>query len=190
MSRSQKHIKHKKSMLIVAGTLLLIAGSATAWMYYTNNSPSTTSKTTQEGIDSSPATADEQKAADEQKTTFANKQNQQKDTGNTSNDGAITSPILKPASVYITYAQQNGDIIDVNAYTNQYENGTCTMVFTKGSANVSKKTSAYTDASTTICNNPRIPRSEFSSSGEWLVTVIYTSSTSSGASKSQAVTIN
>lgn len=190
MVSTKKYNRKTKRVRIVVATLvlLLIAGGAATWLWHSRDDspPAATSKG---GIDHSPATAAEQKSADEQKTAFADSQNEQH-TNNTPSSNTDSSSGMKTASVYITYAQQNGDIIDINAYTDQYQNGSCTITLTKGASRVTKEVAAYTDASTTICNNPRFTRSNFPSGGDWLATVTFTSSTATGISQSQIVTIN
>lgn len=192
MVRTKTHNKRNKkkwAIFIVAASLMLLGG-AVLWLVSNHTSSSVPATKTGTEISHSPASAAEQKAADEQKTAFADSQSQRSTSGTEPNTSNTRTLSKKSANVYITYAQQNGDIIDVNAYTDQYQNGTCTITFTKGAARVTKDTSAYTDASTTICNNPRLARSDFPSSGDWSVTVTFTSSSSVGTSKSQYVTIN
>jgi len=81
-------------------------------------------------------------------------------------------------------------VIEVRAFvSNQYKDGTCTTTLTKGSLKVSKETKAYKDATTTICTNPLIDRSELKQAGDWQVVVKYTAGNISGESKPQTVKI-
>lgn len=96
----------------------------------------------------------------------------------------------KNVNVIITDAGQYAEDVEVRAFIpDHYQDGTCTILFQKDSLSISKSSPAYRDISTTICTNPKIKRSEFSSSGEWKVTVSYESKDSKGASDPQSIII-
>lgn len=130
------------------------------------------------GVSYSPATDQDQESADEQKSSFTDKE-----------ENASDNPTQK-VSVFITYAAQVSDTIEVNAYTDYYADGTCLIEFVNGDVSVKKETPAYKDASTSICTNPVISRSEFPVSGTWHVSVTFKSEHASGTSESKDITIN
>lgn len=132
-------------------------------------------------INYSPPTSDEQQAADEQKDRVVQEEEKRNDT---------IDPSKKNANVVITDAAQYDNVIEVRSFvSDHYQDGTCDIIFIQGDHKVAKSTPAYRDASTTICTNPLFNRSEFPASGEWQVTVTYSSVNATGTSKSQSVTI-
>lgn len=163
--------------LLIAALLLGVVG-----YYYISKRGSTTNNsytesTTQSDVNYNPPTKDEQASGNSQK-----EENVKQDSGDASPNNAT--------NVVITFAEQNGDIIEVNAYSDHYEDGTCTFSFSNGQHQLSKETPAYRDASTTICTNPLISRSEFTVSGEWQVQVTYKSPSLTGRSNTQAINIH
>lgn len=133
-------------------------------------------------INLGPPTAEEKKAGDTQKeeTTKAEERRNQSENQN-----------KQTANVIITDAGLYDATVEVRAFIpDHYQDGTCTITFLKDGTKVEKSTPAYRDASTTVCTNPLFPRSEFKQSGEWRVTVTYTSEGAYGVSQQQSVTIN
>lgn len=145
-------------------------------------SPDKAGEQSEGSINYGPPTDDEKNAADTQKTKNQEKEEQRNDSEKQSNTGA---------SVIITDAGQYDNVIEVRAFMpDHYEDGICTIVFTQNSQTISKETPAYRDASTTICTNPLIKRSEFPTAGKWQVIVKYKSPGASGQSDQQTLTID
>ena len=183
-------------MVVILGAYILLAHSVSYWPF----SNATVQKTQE--INHNPATKDEQAAADRHKNDFTDSQNRKANNSNKSSDSPSdnqqsttndkTPPPTKTANVFVSFAGQEGSQINVNAYTDYYGDGTCTITFSqKNAQTLAKQAPAYADATTTICTNPEIDRSEFPSAGKWAVTVTYESKdgVAKGASSPQIIDI-
>ncbi len=149
---------------LLVGGLLLAAELTNLTNFYSRSTYSTTGQSP-EGINYGPPTEEESKAGDDQKQDI------------TDSDETPVPPSPDTANVVVTGAEQSGDTIEVISYvSNVYKDGTCTFSFTHENHTVTKTTAAYRDVSTTICNNPLVPRSEFPAAGDWTVKVSYKSS--------------
>lgn len=139
-----------------------------------------------DGINLNPPTDEEKKAGDARKQEIS-AERRLAESQPSSGSGASSK---KTVSVIITDASQYDDIIEVRSFIpDHYQDGTCTISFRKDDRTLTKTTPAYRDISTTICTNPNIKRSEFSTSGEWQVTVSYESADAKGTSNAQTITI-
>lgn len=173
--------RNKKKVLVILGTLLLLV--VIAFFVFKSgvlnkSTEDPISSETADGINFDPPTEEEISAGDNQK-----EQNEQKEAGR-------NNQTSQTASVIITDAGQYDNTIEVRAFIpNHYEDGTCTIHFTKDSDEVKKDTPAYRDASTTICTNPLFERSDFPTSGDWKLKVTYKSAGASGTSESKTVNI-
>lgn len=176
----------KKRFLIIFVVLLAGAGSVFAYsrgVNRTNSDPHPPEET----VNYTPPDSEEKQAGDKQKETNVADEEKQAEKPQD------TTPALSPkkVSVVITDASQYGSIIEVRSFVSDYyQDGTCTLTFSKGGITFSKQTPAYKDISTTICTNPTINRSEFSSAGDWQVTVSYLSKNKDAqGSKTQVISI-
>lgn len=163
--------------------ILLVGGLAAAWQSGVfRSSESNTSSSGPEAtnvVDYGPPTEEEQKAGDNVKESVT-----------TENTGTNTQPGNKSVNVIITDATQYDSIIEVRSFVpNHIEDGVCTITFTKGAETLQKTANAFADASTSICTNPTIERSEFSSAGTWNLVVAYNSKTATGKSEAREVII-
>jgi hypothetical protein len=168
-----------KKIILSLVTILLI-GSVASFFVYQHNQTNDRGSSANSSPYSGPS-KDEQVAGNSQKDQTL----KEEDSRNNSEqqNKQITS-------VVITDAAQYGDTIEVRAFMpDHYQDGTCTITLTQGNKKVEKSTSAYRDASTTICTNPLFPHSEFASSGDWNVVVTYTSDTTRGVSESRVIKI-
>lgn len=139
------------------------------------------------GINYGPPTEEEKASADQIKEEIKNTQQ----TTNKPTDEAPgnTSP-ASDISLVITDATQYDDSVEVRAFVpNHLANGTCVYNFTYGSTTLTKQSSALTDASTTICANLEVPRSEFAAPGKWLLEIIYTGNDGKTAKATQEIEI-
>lgn len=91
----------------------------------------------------------------------------------------------------ITNASQLDQQVTINAYVGGiFENGgTCTATFTKDSLQIVKKNTAFANATTTDCPPVMMDRSEFSSKGDWQVSVAYDSAKATGISQPKTFTV-
>lgn len=175
-----KQIFSKKLLIIVFAAVLLVA----VLIYSTKSRGGSFDNGANTDINYSPPTDDERRLANSQKTQNVMRQESENNQRNNRED------TNKVADVVITYAEEQNNIIEVNAFSNKYEDGTCTILFSQGSSKITKQTPAFRDASTTICTNPLIKRSDFPSGGEWDLQVIYNSPSFSGQSELQKITLS
>lgn len=173
----------RKLLIIIVATSLILICSVYYFLAMKNDKstfiPSDSDNT--EIINLTPPTDEEQAAGDDLKQNIPAAGQPESDEDSANNT----------ASVIITDAGQYDDVIEVRAFIpNHLQDGTCSITFTKGSQSLTRETPAYADASTTICANPLIKRSEFPSAGDWQVSVGYTAPGASGQSEKQTITIN
>lgn len=171
--KSRKSRRPNSRVIIAAVVFVLVAAGVAGWQLFGRDKRDSTA---QEAIDYSDAvpTEDEERAGDEQKQRIDEEAPApQPDPGNDNK---------QDVRVVITDASQYGDEIEVRAYVpDSYEEGACTVVFTKGEHKVEKTVKAFVDSSYTICPRVTVPRSEFPAAGAWSVTVAYSSAKYSGA---------
>lgn len=170
-----------KKVLAILLVIIFLLGALGYFYVSKKDSNSELSSSTEPDINYSSPTENEQAAANSQK---------EENVKQSEEDSSSSSSSNNTANVVITFAEQNGNTVEVNAYSDHYEDGTCVFTFTKDQLKIIKQTSAYRDASTTICTNPLISRSEFAKGGDWQVQVLYNSSSFSGQSKPQTIAIN
>lgn len=171
--------KYKKFSIATIILLLVVGGGVGYWVYF--NRDKTDQLTTNEAINYRPPTEEEQQSGNSQKDRAI----QEEDSRNNSPD-----PNKQTASVVITDAAQYDNTVEVRAFIpNHYQDGSCIITFTQGNQKVEKSTPAYRDASTTICTNPLLDRSEFSISGNWQVVVSYKAGDVWGKSEPKTIAI-
>lgn len=171
-------LKPKTTKILIV-SLLVVAIGGFAHFILNKKDTNTDNQQPTQIINYNPPTDQEKQAGDDVKKSLAESENNQ------SNNGSSSS-----VDVLITDASQYGNAIEVRAFVpNYFKDGTCTVVFTKGTDKIEKITPAYRDSSTTVCTNPKIDRGEFPVSGDWKVVVIYTSSDVSGMSQTQTIKI-
>lgn len=170
----------KKIIIIAIISTLVIAGGGISYVAFFKGDGEQT-KAPSETINFDPPTKEEESAGNAQKAT---------------ND-AVEAEIQKnansdKATVLVSDAAQYADTIEVRAYVSNAieDGGTCTTVLTKsGSNKVEKVTTAFKDSSSTQCGAIDIPRSSFSSAGEWSGSVTYASESHNGTSKTFSVNV-
>lgn len=150
--------------------------------FFTGNS---SSSTTDGNINYSPPTEEEIKAGNIAKENTANSPTSNDDAGLEQPNGP-----KEKVDVIITDANQYDEIIEVRSFIpNHYQDGTCTIRFSKDDYTITKQVPAYKDATTTICTNPLINRSEFIVNGTWQVSVAYDSTNAEGLSTTKSIEI-
>lgn len=176
---------HKINKPIVALVLVFITvlGIGTYFLIHKNDPKQEVTKGVNQ-VNYDPPTKDEQAAGDKQKQTNADKQ------------AVIDANQGKPqsAAVSITdasYYPYSGDVVEVRGYvSNAYEDGgICTATLVQGIHTVRQTSTGFKDATTTLCSTIDIPRNKFVASGDWQVTLSYSSATTSGNSTSRTVNI-
>lgn len=183
--QNKKSESSKKYILLIIICLLLVL-AAGSLLYYKTNIFKQPTKSVTETINYNPPTKEEMASSDAIKDKIVENQNNTSSNNTNSNHTSQTTN----ASVIITDAGQYGNVVEVRSFIqNEYQDGTCTITFTKGSQSLEKTTPAYRDATTTICTNPLINRSEFPEAGDWYVTVKYTATNISGISEKKLIKI-
>ena len=175
----------KKSLIITAVSLLVVAGFG-VWYTRQNNQSSDANDTqttpAAETNDAKPPTEEEQKSGDRKKEEIV-KENENTPATQPSNN-------TQNATVIITGVDQSSNTIQIRSFVpNVLRDGTCTFKLTKGSTTITKQMPAYADASATVCTNPQISRSEFSSGGSWNLVITFESGNIKGQSETKAVVI-
>jgi hypothetical protein len=165
--KNKIRMNHKKILLLIFLAAVLLVGSGVFAYNRWFSDPTLRDPT----INYGPPTEKEQEVGDDIKKDIVEEDKQEQGP----------QPTIKKASVVITDASQYGNEIEVRSFvSNIYENGTCTITFTKGSSSFSKQSPATKEASNTLCKAVVVPRSSFSSSGAWKVTVEYQSANAAG----------
>lgn len=170
----RKKLKNKKIILLIV--ILVLAIAVGSFLYYKSQRDDSTS----DFINYNPPTKSEREAANSQKEN------------NIEREKVDNAPVSQTAEVMIVDASQYNQTIEVRAYiSNIYEDGgTCFVTFTRGGQTVSRQSKGFKDATTTQCEPFNIPRSEFTATGDWKVTVTYSSSAAKGESNPQTISIN
>lgn len=182
-----KRIRFTKKSLIIGTVLALVIAGGGVFAYQqtrpdnpnkVSENPEATAQNDDE-INLDPATDEEKKETEQHKDELVKQNEQPQPGGNKS-----VTPTIVDASQY-------GQEIEVRALISGVyeEGGICKATFTKGSQTVSKQSTGFKDATTTTCTPMTIPRSEFPTTGDWSVTLTYTSGTSTGTSASKTVRI-
>lgn len=172
--------KKKKVIILVLVLLLIIMGTTVAFVILSDDQPKAGDTST---VNYDPPTDEEIRAGEKQKDKID--QQEELIEQESQNPGKE-----KNVSVIITDAGQYDDIIEVRSFIpNHFQDGTCTITASQGITKITKETPAYKDISTTICTNPLINRSEFSSTGQWVITVDYVSAEAHGRSDPKTITI-
>lgn len=173
-----KNKKLSKKTLILSAITLVSLGVIGAWIYSMQKSQ----ENVIDGVNYGPPTEEEKQAGDRQKELVDKTEAQRNQPQDNSQK--------KNVSVEITDAGQYDDIIEVRSFIpNHFQNGVCIITFAKGDQKLIKQTPAKTDISTTICLNPNIARSEFSSAGNWQMYIEYNAKNAIGKSETLTVKI-
>ncbi len=174
-----KNYTKKRAIIIVAALIVLaIIGFGTAQVLRNraadNADTESTDTVPQETIKYEPATGEEKQQTEQHKGNLVKEDSQP----------PTPAGSKKAVTPIITDASQYDDRIEVRSFIPSIveSGGTCTLTFKQGSAQILKTVEGAADATTTRCEPSMIPRSEFTSSGKWVLTITYTSAASSGTS--------
>jgi hypothetical protein len=178
-----KKIKMPNKKILILSFIVLAGIAFISFLYLSKseNSEKTTNPTSsQEAINFNPATEEDKKRADDNKQQIVDKQNQTPPSG---------SEELK-ASVFITYAGQYGNAIEVGGYANVFEEGgNCTAIFTQAGNVVTKRVEAIRGAKSVDCPVISANIDEFPTKGTYSVMLSYASPKSSGSSEARLIEI-
>jgi hypothetical protein len=188
--------KVSKKWLFASLAVVLLAVGTLVTMQVADLGPFANVKkqTNDDGINYSPATDEEKKAAEDHKDDLAN--DDKDETPDTGNEPETPPANKQKVSPFITIAnqfndEQYGNRVEIRSYVSGIleSTGKCTVTFTKGASKVTWETSATPDATTTVCDTAMVPRTRFPSGGTWTVSVKYDSPKATGTSDSRTVDI-
>lgn len=179
---TQKKSRNKTKIIIIAVAIATIALGGLAYLYWKSNNQSPQNQ----NIDYSPPTTNQKDAG----SRAANKEDALKEDQPSPQPNTPAGQ-KKQASMTIVDASQYDQTVEARAFVDNIveSEGTCTFTFTKGTASISKTSKASPSASTTQCAMIKVTASEFTSKGDWILTVSYDSITSSGKSPERTVKI-
>ncbi len=177
-------MKNKKVFIIVVVFIFALA----VGILYIKKSPENNQTTTEpnpsisDKIDLSPATEEDRKAADQNKEENVKRQDVEKQTqtGGTKN----VTPTITSAGIYDNQLEVSSFVSGV------IEEGTCKLTATHGSSKVERQVTSVKNATNTSCPLFTIPRSEFSATGDWSLTISYSSASAQGSSAVKTISIN
>lgn len=181
-------LKSKKILLTVTIFILpmLVFGCLYIKKQLGNSKQSATDTTQSDAVNLEPATKEDLLRADETK-----KRNEQRQATIESAPAKSQTNSKKNIKPIITYAKQYGSSVEIGGYVDLYEDGgKCIALFKNSSTSFSKEVGAIKDAKSISCPTVRVPASEFSTKGVWLVSLAYNSPTSEGTSDVQQVEVN
>jgi cell division protein FtsL len=173
----------KKRLLLLTALVLVALAIGIGVSHFRDTSNANQAASRQRGVntvDYSGPTKEEQAVGNAQKT----KEVERSQLNN--------NPPQTSANLAIVDSTQYGSIFEVRAFiSNIFENGgTCKVTLTKsGAPTISQTSAAAASATNTQCATIDIPTSNFSSKGEWQLTVSYNSATASGTSEQKTVSI-
>ena len=161
----------KKGFLIA---MVLFAAVGASFFTYQNRKPSPSSTEDANPINYNPATELEISEAEQNKGRFE----EDPDTITASGD-------KKTVTVNIVDASQYEQAIETRAFVSGVveSGGVCTLTFTKDGSTVTRTVIAEDNVGTTLCPTVTIPRSDFSSTGVWLLKVSYDSNSAEGSTE-------
>ncbi|MDB5185892.1 MAG: hypothetical protein JWL85_415 [Candidatus Saccharibacteria bacterium] len=181
--KNPKRMPSKKVLLIALLVVILLAGAFIFMQSRRNSTASTSVDQPVEKIDLSPPTDAEKQEADARKEIIVKEQESQNQSQPTPGAKKAVKPIMTTAGFYDNQVEVSAFVPEV------YEQGTCTLTLTKGTAKVTKQTAGVKDATTTRCENFVIPRKDIPSAGIWSAVVAYTSATANGSSEAKNVEV-
>jgi hypothetical protein len=188
MRAIKKQNSIKKILPIILALLIVVgAGAYGAYRYYRQHNQQTPAGGTRPAndINYSPPTQSEKQADQQQKTDIINKDTQNNPSPNPSTSSDIT--------VTITRANQASTGLPLNIRTliNGTTSGTCLIELKKtGQPTVSKTFAVGTDGRTYSCQTADVAAADFSTSGDWLLSVTVQKDTKiQSAPVTQTVTI-
>ncbi len=173
-------LRSKITILSLLAAVVVIGGGVFIYTQKSGQSkvePATTNAQ-KETVNLDPPTENEKKQAEDNKQQINDnaakvKAQQEQNSGS----GLRT---VKPV---VTYAEQNGNKIEVGSYVPGIfeDGGTCTIELTNG-AKITRSVSAVKEGNATYCPTVSVDSSEFASKGMWQASVSYKSSFASGQS--------
>lgn len=192
LQTKQNKKSSKKRIVLILIVVLLLLGAAIGGLLYRNYSEDKTQKSSgtrpQNTIDYSPADEDDNKAIEDVKG------NPSKEPTTVDNQTSNPSGVVD-FSVTVTGANPDNTnkLLRVSTLVNGTQNGTCTLTVSKaGQTSVTAINQVELQNNSYVCPNFSIPFSQFSTGGEWNVSVSVNSNgkTVAGQWQGGPITIN
>lgn len=174
---------NKRILISIIAIAVLAGGVGFAmWQSSTTKQTAPDHEQTEDTINYDPPSEEEEQVGNEIKEELQNEPDEEQENS--------TDSQLNKVTIVISDASQYDNVVEVRSFIhNHIQEGICTFAFRKGNHLVKKEMPAFPDASTTICNNPNIARSEFPVTGDWELIVSYSSTDATGQSSAQTVRI-
>lgn len=178
--KNYKKNRNNTPIIITISVILLLllgAGVVYAWNASNNNQKSDIDKSS--GINYEPPTEDEVRASQDGK----------KNSGSDSDKNTSSNSKTK-LQVGIAYADINNGQLEIRAFTNGTitGDGLCTATVIKESTKITASSKSFVDAKSSQCQPIYIPSSQLTS-GEWQVTVSFSTQNKEGVSDTVKVKI-
>lgn len=169
-------------LVVLAGGYLAYAAHSNTWPFH-HISKSSTKTSEHPKVDTSPATQNDQAAANQ------NKQDEYNNSQQNNNQPSDNGSAKKKVNVIVSTYNQTASELNVNGFASGVvENGgTCTLILTDANGKtVSTTKSAIQNAQNTSCGQLTIPMNKLHS-GTWHVSLTYNSSDATGTTGSDAI---
>lgn len=179
--KKHKLTTNKKRALLLAGALILVVGG---YFLYQNNHRSKVAEpaaTPINPINYGPPTEQEKADSEARKKAQQEAAENPKPSSTTGDGKTAVTPVITSGSTSLQVSAYVPGVIE--------DGGTCTATFTKTGQTVSKTSAGVANVSDTNCPIMIFDRSQFPNSGEWQLTVAYSSGSASGTSAAKTVTI-
>ncbi len=176
-------LKNKKLLSLIAIVLALALVTMTL-LLKDNHEESGVAPTFVDGINMSPATDQEKQDVIDNKQRIVDEKKDITKAQNTT-DGKNQ---VKPQ---INFVELNNGNIELGSYVPGIfeDNGECVALFVKDNNSLTKSVMAVKEGANVYCPLIVLPRADFTSSGEWEVTVEYNSEFSFGKSDSRKIVV-
>lgn len=166
-------------MVLIVAIVLVLGAAVASYFLFFKEQPENNVSSNNDGITYAPATDEERSDAEKHKQDLSDQQDAKSSTSS-QNQSPNASVTITSATSDAVYAYVSGVVED---------GGTCTATFTKNSATFQKTSKGFTNVNTTQCEPIFLSSSDFSSTGDWQVTISYSSSAAKGTSQVSTITI-
>lgn len=165
----------KKNLLLYVIIVVVLIGASILYKRYSERTVTPAESVQDSGpkINLDPPTEQEINETEAHKERLSNEAPRTTTDTNTYGKTKVT-PIITSASQNELRSFISGIVED---------GGTCIATFRQGSASFTKQSEGFGNVNTTICGVIQLDRSDFAASGEWTVTLEYTSNNSAGISE-------
>ena len=182
--KNTKRTSNKLLIFTIIAAVVVIGVGLGVWRYVATRSVSSDPVSTKHF--SGPTEQEKQETAAHKDELVGQIHDEQESESNDSGGQA-----QKSVTPIITDASQTGSAIRIAGYVPGIfeEGGDCTVVIERNGTKITKASKGFQNVSTTQCTPVTIDRSEFSATGDWQVTITYSSTTAKGVSQAQTLAV-